>query len=35
MPMTVQLVNGNGACWSAAFGSARKNGPHLLKAVSD
>ena len=35
MPLTAQLVNGNGACWSAAFGSARKNSARLLKAVSD
>jgi hypothetical protein len=35
MPVTVQLVNGDGTCWSAAFGSARKNTARLLKALSD
>jgi len=34
-PLTVQLVNGDGTCWTARFGSARKRGDRGLKATSD
>src|SRR5262249_40011063 len=34
-PLTAQLVNGDGACWTATFTSSRTHTSHLLKAVSD
>src|SRR5262249_54838831 len=34
-PLTAQLVNGDGTCWTATFSSPRKRTSHLLKAVSD
>ena len=35
LPLTAQLVNADGTCWAATFGSARKNTARLLEAVSD
>jgi hypothetical protein len=35
MPVTAQLVNGDGTCWSAAFDRARKNTARLLQASSN
>jgi hypothetical protein len=35
MPVTVQLVDRDGTCWSAALGRTRKNTSRLLRASSD
>jgi X-Pro dipeptidyl-peptidase (S15 family) len=34
-PLTAQLVNADGTCWTATFTSPKKSSPRLLKAVSD
>jgi hypothetical protein len=34
-PLTAQLVNADGTCWTATFTSAKKTTARLVKAVSD
>jgi len=35
LPVTAQLVNSNGTCWSSTFGSAQRNDAAQFKATSD
>jgi acyl-homoserine lactone acylase PvdQ len=35
LPVTVQLLNGAGACWEASYGSTLRNQPELFKAKAD
>ena len=35
LPVTVQLLNSNGTCWTTTFSSARKNDAAQFKAISD
>ncbi len=35
LPLTVQLVNTNGACWTTTFSTAKRNDGGQLKATSD
>jgi predicted acyl esterase len=35
LPLTVQLVNTDGGCWTSAFAAAKKQSARVLKAVAD
>jgi hypothetical protein len=35
LPVTAQLRNGNGVCWSSTFSTTRRNDGVQLKATSD
>jgi hypothetical protein len=35
LPVTAQLVNGNGTCWASTFSTTRRNDAGQLKATSD
>jgi hypothetical protein len=34
-PLTAQLVNADGSCWTATFSSTKKSSTRVLKAISD